>query len=77
MALKTVSNGVFNTTANGSGLHLGWTIFNGFNVVRLHIKNLDELNQIGQLNTQLTVENLIADIVSGYYNYILQVQHDE
>lgn len=29
---------------------------------------------MGTLNTQLTVENLIADVISGYYNYILQVQ---
>jgi outer membrane protein TolC len=52
---------------------MGMTIFNGFNVVTTY-KKLGELNQVGQLNTQLTIENLIADIVSGYYNYILQVQ---
>ena len=69
---KNVSNGVFNTTTNGS-VALGMTIFNGFNAVTTY-KKLDELNQIGQLNTQLTIENFIADIVSGYYNYILQVQ---
>ena len=37
-------------------------------------KKLGELNQVGQLNTQLTIENLVADIISGYYNYIHQVQ---
>ena len=52
---------------------MGWTIFNGFNVSTTY-KKLDELKQIGALNTQLTVENLIADIVLGYYNYIQQVQ---
>jgi outer membrane protein TolC len=52
---------------------MGLTIFNGFNAV-ISYKKLGELNQVGQLNTQLTIENLIADIVSGYYNYILQVQ---
>lgn len=69
---QTISNGVFNTTTNGSAT-LGMTIFNGFNAITTY-KKLGELNQVGQLNTQLSIENLIADIVSGYYNYILQVQ---
>ncbi len=69
---QNVSNGVFNTTTNGSVV-LGMTIFNGFNAVTSY-KKLGELNQIGILNTQLTIENLISNIVSGYYNYILQVQ---
>jgi outer membrane protein TolC len=69
---KTNSYDVFNTTTNGSVV-VGMTIFNGFNVVTTY-KKLGELNQIGQLNTQLAVEKLISDIVSGYYGYILQVQ---
>lgn len=69
---QDVSNGVYNTNAN-AGVTLGWTIFNGFNVHTTY-KKLNELKQIGTLNTQLSVENLIADIVSGYYNYIQQVQ---
>jgi outer membrane protein TolC len=69
---KTTSNGVFNTT-NSGGATLGLTIFNGFSAVTTY-KKLGELNQIGQLNTQLSIENLVADIVSGYYNYILQQQ---
>jgi outer membrane protein TolC len=69
---QTISNDVFNTTTNGS-VSLGMTIFNGFNAVTSY-KKLGELKQIGQLNTQLAVEKLIADIVSGYYGYILQVQ---
>ncbi len=69
---RIVSNGAFNTTTYGSA-ELGLTIFSGFKAVTTY-KKLGELNQIGQLNTQLTVENLISDIVSGYYNYILQVQ---
>ena len=67
-----VSNGVFNTNTNGS-VELGMNIFSGFKAVTTY-KKLGELNQVGQLNTQLTVENFVSDIVSGYYNYILQVQ---
>jgi adhesin transport system outer membrane protein len=69
---QTVSNGVYNTTAN-AGVTLGWTIFNGFNVQTTY-KKLDELKQLGLLNSQLSAEYLISDIVSGYYNYIEQVQ---
>jgi len=69
---QTISNGVYNTTAN-AGVTLGWTIFNGFNVQTTY-KKLDELKQLGSLYTQLTVEYLIADIISGYYNYIQQIQ---
>ena len=66
------SKGVFNTTTSGS-VSVGMTIFNGFSAVTTY-KKLAELNQVGQLNTQLTIENLVSDIVSGYYNYILQIQ---
>lgn len=69
---QSVSNGVHNTTAN-AGVTLGWTIFNGFNVQTTY-KKLDELKQLGSLNSQLSAEYLIADIISGYYNYIDQVQ---
>ena len=69
---QNITNGVYNTTAN-AGISLGWTIFNGFNVQTTY-KKLDELKQLGSLNTQLTVEYLISDIISGYYNYIQQVQ---
>ncbi len=66
------TSGVHNTaaTANAS---LGWTIFDGFSV-RTTYKKLNELKQLGELNTQLSVENLVAEIIAGYYNYIQQVQ---
>lgn len=69
---QTTTNGVFSTTTYGA-VSLGLTIFNGFSAVTTY-KKLGELNLLGQLNTQLTIENFISDIVSGYYNYILQVQ---
>ncbi len=69
---QTVANGINNTTANAAAT-LGWTIFNGFNVQTTY-KKLNELKQLGSLNTQLSVENFLADIISSYYNYIQQVQ---
>ena len=63
---------IFNTTSS-AGLGLGLTIFNGFNVQTTY-KKLNELKQLGELNTQMAVENLVSSIVSAYYNYINQVQ---
>jgi outer membrane protein, adhesin transport system len=68
----TTTSEVFNTTTSGS-VALGLTIFSGFSAVTTY-KKLGELNLVGQLNTQLSIENLIADLVSGYYNYVLQIQ---
>lgn len=61
------------STTSSAGVTLGWTIFNGFSVSTTY-KKLGELKQVGALNTQLEVENLVADIVIGYYAYIQQVQ---
>jgi outer membrane protein TolC len=56
-----------------AGLGLDWNVFSGFRVSTTY-KKLGELKQVGALNTQLAVENLVADIVIGYYSYIQQVQ---
>lgn len=69
---SSTNNGVFNTT-NNAAVSVSLGIFNGFNAVTTY-KRLNELNLIGQLNTQLSIENLVADIIAGYYNFILQVQ---
>lgn len=66
------SQNIFNTTSS-AGVNIGMTIFNGFNVQTTY-KKLGELKQIGELNTQLAIENLVADIISGYYNYIQQIR---
>lgn len=66
------SHDVFNTSSS-AGLTLGMTIFNGFSVQTTY-KKLNELKQVGELNTQMEIENLVADIISGYYNYIQQLQ---
>jgi outer membrane protein TolC len=69
---QNVSKSVFNSTSNGS-VSLAWTIFNGLSVQTTY-KKLNELKQVGELNTQMTVENLVADIIAGYYNCIEQTQ---
>ncbi|HSL87305.1 MAG TPA: TolC family protein, partial [Bacteroidales bacterium] len=69
---QNVSSGIFNTTTN-TGVTMNLTVFNGFNVQTTYRK-LNELREIGELNTQNAIENLVSWIISGYYNYILQVQ---
>ncbi len=69
---SNTSNGQY-SSSTGAGVNLGLTIFNGLSVQTTY-KKLNELKQIGELNTQLDIENLVADISSGYYNYIQQIQ---
>ncbi len=69
---QVVTNDILNTSSS-VGVTMNMTIFNGFNVITTY-KKLGELKQIGELNTQFAVENLISDIISGYFSYIQQVQ---
>jgi adhesin transport system outer membrane protein len=69
---RTATRNIYNSSSNAL-LTMDLTIFNGFNVLTTY-KKLGELKELGALNTQMTIENLIADIISGYYNYIQQVQ---
>ena len=65
------ASGSHNTTAN-AGAALAWTLFDGFSV-RTTYKKLGELKSLGGLNSKLQIENLISQIVAGYYNYIKQL----
>jgi outer membrane protein, adhesin transport system len=47
------------------------TIFRGFQV-QTNYQKLNELKQMGELNTQMSVENLVARIASEYNYYIQQ-----
>ena len=65
---KRNSNGIYNTTGSAA-VNLNMTIFNGFNVKTTYQK-LNELKNMGTLNTQMSMENLISQIVSEYYYYV-------
>lgn len=69
---STFTGGIHNTTSSGS-VSLGMTIFDGFSVSTTYRK-LGEMKKLGELNTQMAIENLVADIVAAYYNYIQQVR---
>jgi len=66
----TKNNGVHNQTLN-AGLNVNWTAFDGFNI-QANYKRLKELQQMGELNTKVTIENFIANLAAEYYNYVQQ-----
>lgn len=69
---KTVSEGIHNTTSTAAAT-LNWTIFEGLSA-QTNYRKLNELKIVGELNTQMAVEDFMADLVSEYYFYIQQLQ---
>jgi outer membrane protein TolC len=68
---QNISSGIYNTTGNAA-VNLNMTLFDGFNVQTTWQK-LNELKQVGQLNSQMAMENLMAQIIAEYYFYIQQL----
>lgn len=68
---KNTSTDIHNTTGSAA-VNLDMTLFRGFNVQTTWQK-LNELNQVGEINTQMAMENLVAQIVAEYYYYIQQL----
>lgn len=64
------TNGVNNETAN-LGLNVNWTVFDGFGI-QAEYSRLQELQQMGALNTRMTIEDFVADLSGEYYNLIRQ-----
>ena len=60
-----------NTHTLDAGVSLNWTIFDGFRI-QTNYRRLQELQTIGELNTRLTIENLIANLTAEYFNYVHQ-----
>lgn len=67
----TSANGTHNTYAS-AGVDLGMTIFKGFFVQRTYQK-LGQLSNLQGITTQMSVENLVAQITSEYNYYIQQI----
>ena len=59
-----------NETAN-VGVNMNWMLFDGFGI-QAEYNRLRELEQMGQLNVRISIENLIAAIAAEYYNLIRQ-----
>ena len=57
-------------TAN-IGVNLSWTLFDGFGI-QANYARLKELQSMGELNTRLSIEDLVADITAVYHSLIRQ-----
>jgi len=64
------NNYALNQNAN-LGLNLQWTIFNGF-AMQTNYERLKTFERMGEINTRLAIENLIAGLTAEYYNYVRQ-----
>lgn len=60
-----------NASSGNAGLSLDWTVFDGFGIQASYAK-LKELEKMGELNTRLAIEDLVANIAAEYYNLIRQ-----
>jgi len=69
------TKGVYNTTGSAA-INASMTLFRGFDVQTTWQK-LNELKQMGELNTQMTMENLVSQIIAEYYYYIEQINFKE
>ncbi|MBR4994996.1 MAG: TolC family protein [Alistipes sp.] len=67
---RVVDAAAFDQTVD-VGLSLNWTLFDGMRV-RANYNKLRELQQKGELQTRLTIEDLVADLTAEYYNLIQQ-----
>lgn len=68
---QTSTSGVHNTTGTAA-VNLDMPLFRGFSI-QATWQRLNELKQIGELNTQMAMENLVGRIVSEYYYHIQQL----
>lgn len=75
---QNLSDGTKNTTSgihNNSGtanVNLDLTIFKGFQVQTTYQK-LNELKKIGELSTQMDIENVVSKIIAEYYLHVQQL----
>jgi len=60
-----------NSDATTAGVNLSWTIFDGFGI-QADYERLKELKRLGEINTRITIEDLVANIAAEYYNLIRQ-----
>lgn len=68
---KTTSSGVHNNSGTAN-VNLDLTIFRGFQVQTTYQK-LNELKKIGELITQINMEDVVSKIISEYYLYVQQL----
>ncbi|MFN2395813.1 MAG: TolC family protein [Bacteroidales bacterium] len=67
-SLRGIHNTTFNNALQGS-----WMLFDGFRA-QIRYAQLEELKNMGELDTRIQIENLIAQLASEYYFYVQQTQ---
>ena len=68
---ETSNSNTFDYSTNAAAT-LNWTLFDGFKI-QANYRQLRLMEQRGETNTRLAIENLVADIASEYYNYLQQI----
>ena len=67
---ETSETNVYDQTAS-VGVSVNWTLFDGFRI-RTNYRRLKELQEMGALQTRITIEDFMASLTAEYYNYIQQ-----
>lgn len=68
---KNSTSGVHNNSGTAN-VNLDLTLFRGFQVQTTYQK-LSELKKIGELSTQMNIENVVSKIIAEYYLYVQQL----
>ena len=74
---QTRSDGTVNNIRNAAnsginyGVALNWTIFDGFNMFATY-DQLQQLDKLGALRLQDTIQNTVANVIGTYYDLISQ-----
>ncbi|KAA6302647.1 MAG: Outer membrane efflux protein BepC [Candidatus Ordinivivax streblomastigis] len=53
------------------GLNLNWTVFDGFKM-QTEYSRLKEFQRIGEIQTRIAIENLMASLTAEYYDHVRQ-----
>ncbi|MBB5396741.1 TolC family protein [Mucilaginibacter sp. AK015] len=67
----TVNNLTANNSNNNYGVNLNWTIFDGF-AMFANYDMLKELDKLGALRLQDTIQNTVANVITTFYSLISQ-----
>lgn len=66
-----LDNSSANTDLITAGINLNWTLFDGLKMFVTYDK-LKKLEEIGDLNSKIAVENTLARIIAAYYDIVRQ-----
>ncbi|MCX6285330.1 MAG: TolC family protein [Bacteroidetes bacterium] len=76
MAGYEINNPTANSDLFTAGINLNWTVFDGLKMFIKYDK-LKKLEEIGDLNVKISVENTLARIMAAYYEIIRQEKETE